>query len=284
MTFIEDFLNSSRQWLTLNVVNLVFAAITIVIIYFVYNFFLKQLDHLKNEGKIDETVSFFLSKIIRWGTIVLVIAFVIASFGIRIDLITGLLVVAGGTVIGFAAMNTLGNAVAGIILMLSRPFKIGDRVFFEGKFADIEEIDLIYTRMKTVENILISVPNQKLIQTEIENFGKGRIVRRRHSITVGFDESFEKVEVVLLEAVAKVNGVLKEPKPYVWITEFQRFAVEYTLFVFIRNLKRIQEIDSAVRKSIFVACEQNGIDISTPSLVRSITNSRAQIGTEDITP
>lgn len=267
---IEDFLNSFFQWLTINTWNIIFAIIILAVVYVFHSFSLKQINRFKNEGKIDETISSLLSKALRWGSIIFVISFIIVQFGIRIDLMAGLLVLASGTVIGFAAMNTLGNAIAGIILMVSRPFKIGDRVFFDGKFADVEEIDLIYTRMKTTDNIIISIPNQKLIQTEIEDYGKGRIVRRRHKITVGYEEPSEKVEIVLLDAASKVKGILLEPKPYVWITEFQNFAVEYTLFVYIRNLKRILEIDSAVRKSILEACNRQGIDISTPNLIRSL--------------
>jgi small conductance mechanosensitive channel len=270
LTVIEDFLNSALYWLTTNLWNIIFAIIILAVVYVFYNFSYKQINRFRDEGKIDETISFLLSKALRWGSILFVLAFIIAQFGIRIDLMAGLLVLASGTVIGFAAMNTLGNAIAGIILMISRPFKIGDRVYFDGKFADVEEIDLIYTRMKTTDNIKISIPNQKLIQTEIEDYGKARIVRRRHAITAGYEEPPEKIESALLEAASKVKGILNEPKPYVWITEFQNFAVEYTLFVFIRNLKRILEIDSAVRKSILEYCNRQGIDISTPSLIRSL--------------
>lgn len=270
MSIIEDFLYSSLQWLTANIIDIVFTSIFIVVVYVFNNLSQKQLIRFEKEGRIDDSVSFLLGKTIRWGSILGVIAVVIAQFGIRIDLVAGLLVLASGTVIGFAAMNTLGNAIAGIILMVSRPFTIGDRVFIDDKFADVEEIDLIYTRMKTTDNVLISIPNQKLIQTEIEKYGKGRTVRRRHSITAGYEDPPERVEAALLEAAGKVKGVLSEPKPYVWITEFQSFAVEYTLFVFIRNLKRIQEIDSAVRKSIHETCKNQGIDISTPSLIRSL--------------
>jgi small-conductance mechanosensitive channel len=78
------------------------------------------------------------------------------------------------------------------------------------------------------------------------------------------------VESVLLEAAAQVKGILKKPKPFVWITEFQNYAVEYTLFVFIDDVKKIQEIDSLTRKSIFKTCESHGIDISTPNLIRSL--------------
>ena len=167
-------------------------------------------------------------------------------------------------------MNTLGNAIARLILMVSRPFNIGDRIFFDGRFADVEAIDLIYTKMRTTDDVFISIPNQKLIQTEVEDYGKERMVRRRHPVTAGYDEAPEKVEAVLLEAAGQREGVLSDPAPYVLITDFQKFSVECTLFVFIKDLKKILLIDSAVRKAIFEAYERHGLDLSTPSLLRSI--------------
>lgn len=67
-----------------------------------------------------------------------------------------------------------------------------------------------------------------------------------------------------------MEGVLSDPAPYVWITDFQNFAVEYTFFVFIKDLKKILLIDSTVRRAIFEAYGRQGIDLSTPSLLRSI--------------
>lgn len=86
---------------------------------------------------------------------------VIAQFGIDIGVIVGFLALPEGTILGFAAMNTIGNAIAGIVAMISRPFKIGDRICFNGIFADAIAIDLIYTRMKTLDNVLVSIPNQE---------------------------------------------------------------------------------------------------------------------------
>lgn len=229
-----------------------------------------QIIRLKEQNKLDENTSRILRRLLRWGSMLIILAFIITQFGIKIDLIAGLVVLASGTVIGFAAMNTLGNAIAGIILMVSRPFKIGDRVFFNGQFADVEEIDLVYTRLKTTNNVIISIPNQKLIQTEIENYGKNNLLRRQYSITAGYDEDPIKIEAVLLEAASKVERIIKNPEPFVWITGFQNFAVEYTLNAFIKDIIHIQEIDSSVRNSILVACKHHGIDISTPNLIRSI--------------
>lgn len=267
---MADFLIDLVEWFYSNLFNVVYSVIALFIIYIIYKFSLSQIRKFQKEGKLDETVAFLLKRVFRWGSIIIAAVFIVSQFGIKIDLVAGLFVLAGGTVIGFAAMNTIGNAISGLILMISRPFNVGDRVLFDGMFADVEDIDLIYTRMRTTDNVRISIPNQKLLQNEVENYGKESTVRRRHSITAGYEEDFEKVEAALLEAASQVEKVLKEPKPYVWITEFQNFSVEYTLHVFISDIKYIQEIDSDVRNSIHESCKRNGIDISTPSIIRSI--------------
>ena len=142
----------------------------------------------------------------------------------------------------FAAMNTIGNAIAGIIVMTTRPFKVGDRIFFNGQFADVETIDLIYTRMRTLDNVLVSVPNQELPKSEIDNYGKKRIGRRGCSITAGYELAAEQIGKALLEAASKVKEVLENPKPYVWMTNFGDFAVEYTLYVFINQKNALQKL------------------------------------------
>ncbi len=123
-------------------------------------------------------------------------------------------------------MNTLGNAIAGLIIMFSRPFRIGDRLYLDGQFMDVEDIDLIFTRMTTPDNVNVAIPNQKLLQTEIVDYGKEKVVRRSHAIKAGYSDSHETVETALLEAADKVEELSDAPEPYVWITEFQKYAVE----------------------------------------------------------
>ncbi|NIQ05175.1 MAG: mechanosensitive ion channel, partial [Candidatus Korarchaeota archaeon] len=92
--------------------------------------------------KLEENVAFTLRKIFRWVAGLIILAVIFAQFGIELGVVAGLLALAGGTIVGFAAMNTIGNALAGIIVMTSRPFKIGDRILFQGLFADVVAIDL----------------------------------------------------------------------------------------------------------------------------------------------
>jgi small-conductance mechanosensitive channel len=173
-------------------------------------------------------------------------------------------------VIGFAAINTIGNALAGLIVMTSRPFVVGDRIFFNGQFADVVAIDLIYTKMLTLDNVLVSIPNQELLKAETDNYGKKRVIRRHCTVTPGFEYDSADVEKALLEAAGKVQGVLEEPKAYVWITRFQNYAVEYTLYVFISDIKRLPEIDAELHRKVLETCKEHEIDISTPMLLKQV--------------
>jgi small-conductance mechanosensitive channel len=263
-------LTSLFPWLYANVENFVISALFMALAYVFYRFSSGQIGRLMGQGRLDETGASLLRRLFRWGSILAVLAFTFTQLGIHIDLLAGLLVLAGGTVLGFAAMNTLGNAIAGFILMISRPFRIGDRLYIEGQFMDVEDIDLIFTRMRTPDNVNIAIPNQKLLQTDVMDFGNERVIRRRHAITTGYNDPRETVEAALLEAAGMVEGLLDEPKPYVWITEFQSYAVEYTLFVFINEPRMVQEIDAKVRREIMDACEKYEIDLSTPTLIQNV--------------
>jgi len=154
--------------------------------------------------------------------------------------------------------------------MTSRPFKVGDRIFFNGQFADVVAIDLIYTKMETLDNVLVSVPNQELLKTEIDNYGKHKVVRRQVTVTAGFDVESKDVRKTLLAAAKKVTRVLEQPEPYVRITQFQNYAVEYTLYVFVNQIKKLREIDAEIFESVLETCKKHHIDISTPLLLRQI--------------
>jgi small-conductance mechanosensitive channel len=270
MNGLGDFFNSCCGWFYANWTSIAFSVIGIVIVYVVYKLLARQIERLKGQRRLEESIAFSLNRTFKWISILVILGVVVAQFGFDIGLVAGFLALAGGTIIGFAAMNTIGNAIAGIIVMVSRPFKIGDRILFNGQFADVIAIDLIYTRMKTLDNVLISVPNQELLTSEIDNYGKKTVVRRSCSITPGYELDPKDVETALLEAASNVEGVLKDPKPYVWITEFGAFAIEYTLYVFVNQIRSLPKIDADLKRTILETCRRHEIDISTPQLFRRV--------------
>ena len=263
-------MNAINDFLVMNWQSLLFSIIGVAVAYVAYRILSREINRLTERKKLEENVAYNLNRLFKWLFGMIAVGVVIAQFGFDIGLVAGFLALAGGTIIGFASMNTIGNAIAGLIVMTSKPFKIGDRILFREQFADVVAIDLIYTRMKTLDHVLISVPNQQLLTFEIDNFGKKNVVRRNCSITVGYELNSEQVEKVLLEAATIVEGVLKEPKPYVLVTNLLNFSVEYTLYVFISEIKRLPIIDSNLRRSVLKVSRKHGIELTTPNLIQSV--------------
>jgi len=268
-----DFINAIGEWTIANLNNIVFSFVTVIVGYVVIKLVAREIKSLKNQKRLEQHAAYMLNRVLKWFIFVAVFSIILAQFGIPLGEVSGLITVLVGTVIGFAAINTLGNTIAGLIVMTSRPFRVGDRIFFNGQFADVEAIELIYTKMRTLDNVLVSIPNQELLKAEIDNYGKKSVVRRGCSITAGYELTSEQVETALLEAASRLverKDVLKEPEAYVWVTKFGNYAVEYTLYVFIEDIKRLPEIDSNLKRTVFESCKQHGVDICTPTIIRSI--------------
>ena len=267
---ILGFLVNVYGWIDKNVLGLITTGILLVIIYIVYNFLIKEVDRIKDKEVLDVSTASLFKKILKWTSYIIVTVLVFNTLGIQIDFFLGLWVLAGGTIIGFASMNTIGNALAGLIIMASRPFKMRDRLFFQDQYVVVEDIDLIYTRMRTLDNVVISVPNQVILESVIANQSVYELIRRRIVVTADYSEKPERIRGILLSAIKDIEEILPEPAPYVWITDFPNYAMEYTLFYYIGDTQRVQSIDAKVREAVFNEFDANGIDMSTPNLVKSM--------------
>ena len=257
------------NWLQANYLQLIYTAIAIVTSYIVYRLLARQIKHFQSAHNLPTYTGLTILRIAKWLTGGLLLATVLFIWNISFIVVAQALALYGGAVTGFAAINTIGNAFAGLIVMVSKPFKVGDRIFFNGEFADVTAVELIYTKMLTLDNVSVSVPNQEMLKGQIANYGKARVIRRHYTITPGFQVSFQQVETALLEA-ANLDGFLKEPKPYVWMTAISNYSPEYTLYVFMNEVKQLPRLDAAMWRRVFDTCEKHGISLPTPTLIRSI--------------
>jgi small-conductance mechanosensitive channel len=262
---VADYL-VSVEWILANVDKILSSAVTVVLALVVYKIIVREI----RRRELEKPLTYTLIRVARWGSALAVLSALLFQWGVTLGVVSAILAVFGGTIIGFASVNTLGNAIAGLIVMTSRPFKVGDRIFFNDQFLDVVSVELIYTKMKTLDNVVVSIPNQELLKVRIDNYGKETVVRRHCSVTPGFEYDSQLVEKALLEAAEAVQGVLGEPKPYVWITGFGSYAVEYTLYVFISDIRRLVEIDAELHRKVLDTCKKYEVDISTPLLLKQI--------------
>jgi len=270
---VVDPIRELLDWVLLNVDHIVFSVVAVVVGYVIYKIIARQITRLKDLNRLEEDLAFSLSRIAKWVTILFILAVVLSQFGVTLGVISGLFALVGGTILGFASINTIGNAIAGLIVMINRPFGVGDRLYYNGQFVDVEGIEIIYTKMRTLDDVVVAIPNQELLKTEIENFGRKKAVRRHVAITPGYEYDSNDVERALVEAADQVHGILKEPKPYVWITRFLDYAVEYTLFVYVKDIERIPQLDADLYRTVLDTVKKHRIDIRTPLLLQQVPSS-----------
>lgn len=180
---------------------------------------------LDKRPKVDETIRHFLASLVRYAVIVFTIVAVLERFGVETTSFIAVLG-AAGLAIGFALQGTLSNIAAGVMLLLFRPFKVGQFIEVAGTAGTVEAITLFVTTLNTPDNVHIVVPNGQLWGTAVKNFSHN--ATRRVDITVGiaYGDDIAQAFQVIRDLVAGDSRVNDEPEPAVMVTNLGDSAVE----------------------------------------------------------
>jgi small-conductance mechanosensitive channel len=189
----------------------------------------------------------------------------------------GALGLSAGTIIGFASSDTIGNAIAGFIILFSRPFVIEDRIRIGEYHGDVEKITLIFTTIITPNLEEVNIPNRQVLNSEIVNYGTTGPVRVSVSCAVNYAEDIEGFKKHLLEVSTSVEGVARVPKSFVRVTNLGQYAAEVSIFVFTFNPGGIPQLKADLKERIWKMCKDEGFSLSTPSLIKSISDSRSKV-------
>jgi len=170
--------------------------------------------YLERSEKIDST----LKPIFVTGAKVLILVFtvlaVLSKFGVET---TSIIALVGtiGLAIGLALQGTLSNIASGIMLLVLRPFNIGDAVDLNGTMGVVDEIGLFVTEMHSFDNIYISMPNSKVWGNKIENLTKNPTRRVDMEFGIHYDDDMQKAKSIINEIVSNDERVLAEPEPLI---------------------------------------------------------------------
>ncbi len=180
-----------------------------------------------------------------------------------ISLFLGLLLSLGSSVV-------VANVVAGIILIYTRAFQIGDRIKIGDAVGDVVEKTLFVTRMRTVKNVIITLPNTSVFTNQIVNYTAAELDPNQAplilhtTITLGYDVPWRKVHQVLVDAAKSTTHLLSEPEPFVLQTSLDDFYVSYELNAFTRNPSIMARIYSELHQNLQDKCNEAGIEILSP--------------------
>jgi small-conductance mechanosensitive channel len=213
---------------------------------------------------IDTGMQYTLTRITHY--LIMIVGAVVAFQFIGIDL-TGLAIILGflSVGIGFGLQNITSNFVAGLILLLERPIKVGDRVMVGNQEGDVVEINMRSTTIRTPNNVAVIVPNSEFVSSKLENWSYGdETVRVNVDVGVSYESDLETVMRSLKEVAAEHPEVLKSPAPDVLHIGFGDSAWNMRLRIWLEHSGRHWEVQSDVNCAIVRKFRQNGVEIPFP--------------------
>jgi small-conductance mechanosensitive channel len=213
---------------------------------------------------LDKGIQYTLTRITHY--LIMVIGAVVAFQFIGIDL-TGLAIILGflSVGIGFGLQNITSNFVAGLILLLERPIKVGDRIMVGNQEGDVVEINMRSTTIRTVNNVAVIVPNSEFVSAKLENWSYGdETVRMDVNVGVSYESDLETVVRSLREVAAEHPEVLKNPAPDVLHIGFGDSAWNMRLRVWLGDSQRHLEVQSEINCAIVRKFQQNRVEIPFP--------------------
>ncbi len=233
----------------------------------------------KTETQVDDIVFDLLNKFA--GAIVYVAAAVIALdlLGVNVmPFIAGAGV--AGVAIGFAAKDTLSNLIAGVLLIVDRPFEIGDRIEVwtapkgSSTWGDVIDIGLRATKIRTTDNIVIVIPNNKIMTRDIVNYTLiNASIRVRINVGIAYNSDIRKASDALVNLAKTVAWVSADPKPKVVVRNFGDSSVDLQLRVWIDDARQRMNTISAITDRIKTAFDAEGIEIPFPKRDITIINA-----------
>ncbi len=268
ISIINKILNTRLFTITQTEVTLsvlmVFFALFFAVLFFSRLIARKLVQKILSRAHIDEGLQYTFQRITEY-TLILIGAIIVFQFvGINLS---GLAVIFGllSVGIGFGLQNITSNFISGLILLLERPIKIGDRVRVGDIEGDVLEINIRSTTVRSLENISIIVPNSEFITSQVVNLSHGDL-RLRLDIDVGvsYDSDLDTVLRALYEVAQENPEVLGTPEPLVHLAEFADSAWSMRLRVWISNPKRHQGVRSDINCAIVRKFQKTGVVIAYP--------------------
>ena len=180
----------------------------------------------------DKTLIPILASIIRYAGFILTLVVALGQFGVQTTSIIAVLG-AAGLAIGLALQGTLSNVASGIMLLLLRPFSVGDWIETNGISGTVREIGLFSTQIDTFENVFISVPNSSIWSSTIVNNSRHTTRRMDIDIGIGYDSDLDVVETALL-SLSTDERVLTDPEPIFLVVDYADSAIIVRLRLYAR--------------------------------------------------
>ena len=206
-----------------------------LLLYVIYRALYLTLEQaLERSDNIEPGLQSLLLKTFRVVAFFFIGTVVLDQLGVNVAVLIGGLGIAG-IVAGFAARDSLENFIAGVTVLVDKPFRVGDYVEIDDQYGQVDEITLRSTRLRTVRNRIMVLPNTEMITKKVMNHTKRNVLRVDIPFGIAYKEYPDEAREVLLPLFKDDDRVLSEPSPSVVVTEMDDSSVNMALRFYIRD-------------------------------------------------
>lgn len=221
-------------WLTTSGVRLVLAVVVMLVSFKIINVIAGKIERTGDNGKLDKTLARTFAYIFRIFSKIITVICLVGYVGIDTSGIAALLVSVGAGV-GLALNGALSNLSGGILIIVTRPFKVDDFIEAQGYTGTVEDIHITNTKVRTPDNKVIYIPNGPLSSGNIVNYSVKETRRVDIKIAIPYTENFERARAIILDVCRGNEYVLSDPEPLVRMTEHGTSSVNLIARVWVLN-------------------------------------------------
>lgn len=245
-------------------------AIILIVGHFIIKFVTKKLLTSKKMEKLEPGVRGFLRTFIKVLLYTLLIVSVIGVLGVPMASVVAVLGAAGAAV-ALALQGTLGNLASGIMLVVLRPFRVGDFIEHGGNMGTVLEIGLFATTMVTIDNRHVVIPNSALTTSTIINYSSEQTRRVDMVVSAAYGSDVEKVKNVILDYAKRDEKILSDPAPFVRMTDMNDSAIAFTVRMWVKSAD-YWDVRFNLSENIYDEFNKNGIKIPFKQLDVHVKN------------
>lgn len=241
----------------------VLALLLFIIGWWIINKITHLLDNKLKRSKISHPeVQTFFSSLFSVGLKILLVISVAGIVGVETTSFVGI-IAAVSFAIGLALQGNLSNFAAGVMLLITRPYKVGDEVKIKGFWGYIHEIQIFHTVLRNFDKTLVVIPNGVIMNDVIHNLSAQEIRAIKIKLTLPYSEGVEKVQRLVTEAAFSIPKVDSTKKPFFWIRGYKEYGIEISLN-FITSQEGFWDTEVAVNKAVIAKLKENKVKVAYP--------------------
>ena len=240
------------------------ALLILVVGRFLISFLRKVIARVMVRRKVDASIQSFVKSLVNILLTVLLIIAVIGKLGVETTSFAALLASAG-VAIGMALSGNLQNFAGGLIVLMLRPYKVGDVIESQGVSGTVKEIQIFHTILVTADNKLVFIPNGSLSSGVITNYSREKTRRIEWVIGVDYGVEYSKVESIVHRILSADERILKTPVPFVALNALDASSVNLVIRVWVKS-DDYWGVYFDINRTIYSVFNEEGIDFPFPQL------------------